>query len=44
MMLLSQHFRHKPDRAETRKRVVDKQLAYQQDCRVEITRSGPLMV
>jgi uncharacterized protein YciI len=42
-MLFCLHIQDKPDRVETRKRFVDEHRAYQKDCGVEITLSGPLM-
>ena len=42
-MLFCLHITDKPDRVETRKRLVDEHRAYQKECGVEITLSGPLL-
>ena len=42
-MLFCLHIQDKSGRVETRKRFVDEHRAYQKDCGVEITLSGPLL-
>jgi len=42
-MLFCLHIQDKPDRAETRKQFVDEHRAYQKDCGVDVTLSGPLL-
>jgi uncharacterized protein YciI len=42
-MLFCLHIQDKPDRVETRKQFVDEHRAYQKDCGVDVTLSGPLL-
>jgi uncharacterized protein YciI len=42
-MLFCLHILDKPDRVETRKKLVEDHRAYQKDCGVDITLSGPLL-
>ena len=42
-MLFCLHIMDKPGRVETRKNLVDEHRAYQKDCGVDITLSGPLL-
>ena len=42
-MLFCLHILDKPDRVDTRKRLVVAHRAYQKDCGVDITLSGPLL-
>jgi uncharacterized protein YciI len=42
-MLFCLHIQDKPDRVETRKQFVDEHRAYQKDCSVDVTLSGPLL-
>ena len=42
-MLFCLHILDKPGRVDTRKKLVDAHRAYQTDCGVDITLSGPLL-
>ena len=42
-MLFCLHIQDKPDRVETRKQFDDEHRAYQKDCGVDVTLSGPLL-
>ena len=42
-MLFCLYIKDKPGRVETRKQLVDEHRAYQQECSVDITLSGPLL-
>ena len=42
-MLFCLHIQDKPGRAEIRKQLVDEHRAYQKDCGVDVTLSGPLL-